>query len=116
MEQNYVRLKQTMITANNGNKIWSMTLIGTVDRQLYTTYIDPTNRNYKNWSHIVHRPKNGFVLSKLKIKNIETNIVDADSTVVIAWEHEDNDAILNELYSVWTEQDQRPTRFQTLFD
>ena len=117
MKQNYVKFKQAQITSSSGERIWSITLIGCSDRQLYTTYVDPKNRNYANWSHIIHRPQHGFVLSHIKIKDTAKSIVDADSKPTIAWEATDSDTVFDEMYSVWKEQDSEPkNNFREIFE
>lgn len=117
MKQNYVKFKQTQITSSNGERIWSITLIGCSDRRMYITYVDPKNRNYSNWSHIIHRPTHGFVLSHVKIRDIEKSIVDADSKPTIAWEADNTDQVFDEMYSVWREQDEQPkNNFREIFE
>ena len=116
MTQHYVRFRQEMINSNSGNRVWAITLIGTRDRQLYTTYVDPRNRNYSNWSHVVHRPQNGFVLNGIQIKNQKKQLVDADSRVVIAWESSSYEQVLEEMYTVWQEQDTGQTQFEKMFE
>lgn len=116
MKQNYVRFKQSQINGSDGNRVWSITLIGCVDRQMYTTYVDPRNRNYANWSHVIHRPTHGFVLNGIKIKDSDKSIVDADSKFTILWESEDSNQVFDEMYSVWQEQDNKPkNNFNEIF-
>ena len=117
MKQHYVRFRQEMINSQTGNKIWAITLIGCCDRQLYTTYVDPRNRNYANWSHIVHRPQHGFVLNGIEVKNKLKQLINADSRVIIAWESDSYEQVFEEMYSVWQEQDdQTKNNFREIFE
>lgn len=117
MTQNYVRFRQEMINSQSGNKIWAITLIGCVDRQLYTTYVDPRNRNYANWSHVVHRPQHGFVLGAVKTRDVKRCILDADSKIIILWESDCLEQVFDEMYSVWQEQDnQTKNNFREIFE
>jgi hypothetical protein len=65
---------------------------------------------------VVHRPQNGFVLNGIQIKNQKKQLVDADSRVVIAWESDSYEQVLEEMYTVWQEQDTGQTQFEKMFE
>ena len=121
ISQPYVILEQSPIhtkVKSANNTITKITLIGVNDRCLYKTYIDPTNYNYKNWSHITSNPKHGFVVRNIKVKDAEAFILNADSKPIIEWEHDNADIIMEQLKEIWVEQDDtRPkTTFRDLFE
>ena len=103
MDQNYVIIKQTRIKSRYGHLITQIDLVGVKDRLCYRTYIDPNNRNFTNWAHILHHSNHGFLLGRLKTRS--QDIISADSNPVIRWESTDPEEIYGELLSVWQEQD-----------
>lgn len=50
----------------------------------YRTYLDPKNHNYPHWQGILNGP-GGCIMSGLKIKNQNKNIINADSKPKIDW-------------------------------
>ncbi len=103
MRQPYIVLKQHPITSKYGNRIYMITLVGAQDRLEYKTYIDPNNRNFKYWQHIIWNPDHGFVLKNCIVK--KDNIISADCRPIIAWETPSPEDVFDELYEIWTEQD-----------
>lgn len=91
------------MTSKYGNKIYAITMVGAQDRFEYKTYIDPNNRNFKYWQHIIFNPKHGFVLKNCIVK--KDNLISADCPPLIAWETDKQELVLDELHSIWSEQD-----------
>lgn len=115
--QYYAVLKQHQIRSRHGNMIWEVQLVGITDRQLYRTYVDPTNRNFARWSDIVHCPTRGFVLSGVKLKNASSQLISADSPITVVSETACSSTLYSEIVSVWQEQDRRPVgKFGDLFE
>ncbi len=103
MRQPYIVLKQHPITSKYGNRIYVITLVGALDRLEYVTYIDPNNRNFKYWQHIVFNSDHGFVLKNCLVK--KENLISADCRPIIAWETDSPDDVFEELVSIWQEED-----------
>lgn len=115
-KQYYFILKQKQITSKvSGEKIIEVTLVGVDDRLLYTTYIDPKNRNYRNWSYIIHNPEQGFLLGPLKVKDYDKGLINADSKVTILVSTEDRDEVYAEVLAKWHKED-TTGQFDCLFD
>lgn len=63
-----------------GNEIYEVDFIGVQTQTEYKSYIDPSNNNYRDWEMILEvAQRKGVVLSKLKFKDEEKNIINADS-------------------------------------
>lgn len=103
MTQPYIVLQQRCITSKYGNKIYAITLVGALDRLEYVTYIDPNNRNFKYWQHIVFNPDSGFVLKNCVIK--KDNLISADCRPTISWQTDNKEDVFEELVDIWQEQD-----------
>lgn len=119
IDQTYVVLVQERgLSKITGQPYTKLILVGTHDRDEYTTYIDTANHNHSNWSHIINNPEHGFVLTNLRIKKHKDRLlVDADSKPIIAAEHESQTYVLDELRTVWAEQDNRQkNKFRDLFE
>lgn len=117
-KQHYAIVKQETKYSKYGGVITTVTLVGLDDRKEYTTYIDPSNFNAKNWSHIVRHPEHGFILTGLRVKkNTDKAIINADSDPVIAWEHTNIDDVLDAIMDKWSQQDlaRRPPSFDDFF-
>jgi hypothetical protein len=115
-KQYYIILAQRQLLSKvNGEKIIEITLVGVEDRELYHTYIDPRNRNYRNWSYVIHNPSQGYLLGPLKIKDSMKNLINADSKVSILVSTEDHEELYTEVLSKWHKQDQTGN-FDSLFD
>ena len=113
--QYYVILTQKQIVSKaNGNNIFEIQLVGVKDRQLYKTYVDPMNRNYKHWSYMVHNPAQGYLVSNIKIKDPAKKLISADSVVSILVATEDSTEVYNELIDTWKRQD-TTGQFDSLF-
>lgn len=55
---------------------------GVKTQHLYRTWIDPTYLNFKNWAQIIEAYNNGYtgiIVDKLKYKDQEKRLVNADS-------------------------------------
>ena len=105
--QYYIILTQGQITSkHNGNRIAEITLVGVQDRCLYKTYVDPQNRNYKNWSYIIHNPAQGYLISGIKIKDQDKALVSADSRVKILVATEDASEVYTEVLARWQREDE----------
>lgn len=114
--QYYIILKQKQITSKlNGERIIEVTLVGVKDRLLYTTYVDPRNRNFRNWSYIIHNPNQGYLLGPLKVKDFDKGLINADSKVTILVTTEDHEEIYTEVLSKWQREDETG-HFDSLFD
>jgi hypothetical protein len=119
MAQYYAVVKQETKYSKYGGVITNITLVGLDDRKEYTTYIDPSNFNSKNWQHILRHAEHGFILSGLKVKkNQKKNIINADSDPIIAWEHDNIDDVVSAVMDKWQQQDtdRRPPSFDDFFD
>lgn len=119
IDQTYVVLTQEKgLSKITGQPYTKVTFVGTHDRDEYTTYIDTANHNHSNWYHIVNNPQHGFVLKNLRVKqHKERLLVDADSKPVIEYEDLDQSRVLDELKSVWAEQDhKKQNKFRDLFE
>jgi len=117
MKQAYIIFKQRDINSKFGGSVTEVTLIGTKDRNQYKTFVDPRNRNFPHWQHIVRNPEHGFVLRNLNMSKKGELLINADSQPIIECEDEDNERILATLYEVWQEQDRLAgsDRFGDLF-
>lgn len=104
MTQPYVVIRQWPMTSKHGNRIHAIVLVGAQDRCEYRTYIDPNNRNFRYWQHIVFNPDHGFVLKNCVIKR--EGLISADCRPIIAWETDNIDEVHDELLSIWQEEDQ----------
>lgn len=120
IKQPYIVLKQEpRFSKVYGTPMTKITLIGVKDRLEYITYIDGPNRNHANWQHIIKNPEHGFVLRNLNVKaNKDKNLINADSEPIIEWEDDNNTAMMNQLYDIWTEEDRRngSDKFGDLFE
>jgi len=117
--QTFVLIEQVPgISKITGHPMTTITLVGTSDKQIYTTYIDSNNHNHSNWQHILNSPTNGFILSNLRTKvHKEKLLINADSKPVIAAECLDKKSILDALEANWKEQDARKAnKFKDLFE
>ena len=112
--ETFVRTKQDRFTSRYGNRIWRIDFTGLEDRKNYYTFVDPTNRNYLNWQHIIENPESGFLISNLTLKTGQADLVSADSRPVI--EHQgDPDAITDAVKEYWQETaDFHATNMQNL--
>jgi hypothetical protein len=107
MKQYYAVVKQEQSYSKYGGSITAITLIGLHDRQEYKTYIDPSNFNADHWGHIIRHPEHGFILGNLKTKRkLEKLIINADSDPIIAWEHDNIDALVEAVIEKWRQEDQ----------
>lgn len=104
MAQPYIVLKQHPMTSKHGGRVFHVILAGAQDRCEYHTYIDPNNRNYKYWARVVENPESGFVIKGCQIKREE--LISADSRITIVWQTDRADDVLDELWTIWQEQDQ----------
>lgn len=104
MTQPYIVLKQEVrYSQKNQSNYHVITMVGAQDRQEYHTYVDVNNRNYQYWSRIIDNPDSGFVIKGCQIKR--DNLVSADSRIVIVWQTDCADDVLDELWDIWQEQD-----------
>lgn len=118
-KQKYVILTQEdTISKITGRACVKIILVGVTDRKEYTTYIDSTNHNVKNWYHITNNPTHGFILKGLRTKTHKgKDLIDADSKPIICAEDESQSKVLDILKEVWREQDRKDTTvFRTLFE
>ena len=100
--ETFVRTKQDRFTSRYGNRIWRIDFTGLEDRKNYYTFVDPTNRNYPNWQHIIENPESGFLISNLTLKTCAPDLISADSKPVI--EHQgDQDSINDAVKEFWQE-------------
>lgn len=117
ISQPYIIMKQSTKRSKHGGTYTKVDMVGVNDRQMYHTYIDPTNFNFKNWEHIVRNPENGFVIRGIKVKNSKEYLVSADSKPIIEWEHDEPEVILSQLKEIWDSQDKEPpSTFRELFE
>jgi hypothetical protein len=66
----------------DGNLLYTVTLLGLVDQQEYTTYLQPTNINYKTrWKSIIESGHEGLVLrfDNFSVKEDNPELINADS-------------------------------------
>lgn len=117
--QNYAILSQQDVPSKHGGMVREIRLVGLVDRQEYITWIDTTNFNHKHWTHIVANPDHGFILKDLKLKKMDnrTDVINADSKPLIAWEHINILDVTAAIADKWREQDIKKGRpnFDDLF-
>jgi len=119
MKQPYFVVSQEHKISKFGTEMVQITLLGIKDRQQYTTYVDKPNHNYKNWQHVIDNPNDGFVLDNLKTKTHKDKVlVNADSKVVIAWQCEDKNIVIDQINNLWNEQDRKAEAgtFRDLFE
>jgi hypothetical protein len=63
-----------------GNEIYEVDFVGVKTQTEYKSYIDPNNNNFRDWEMILEvAQRKGVVLSKLKFKDEEKGIINADS-------------------------------------
>ena len=103
--QPYIVLSQHPLTSKHGGKIYEIKLVGAMDRVEYHTYIDPKMRNYKHWRRVIENPECGFVIKGCQIKRDE--LISADSRITVVWQTDRKDDVFDELYDIWTEQDNK---------
>lgn len=106
-KQPYIVLSQDSIFSKYGGRVYRIKMVGVMDRQEYITYVDPKNENFDNWRHITRSPEHGFILNNLKEKTNKAGVINADSRVIIEEEVTDPSVIMNELYEIWREQDEK---------
>ena len=108
MKQPYFVVSQEHRISKFGTEMVQITLLGIKDREKYTTYVDKPNRNYKNWQHVIDNPDDAFVLDGLKTKRHRDKVlIDADSKVVIAWQCENPQTVIDQIQEIWEEEDRR---------
>jgi len=109
MKQPYVVLDQKHgFSPKYGTRMVTITFKGLKDRQLYITYVDEPNANYKNWAHIINNPDRGYVLRNLNVKQHKDKLlINADSKPIIDIESEDPDRILRQINNFWDEEDRK---------
>ena len=114
--QKYVIYNQKTGISKHGGTLITINAIGVEDRKEYITYIDPTNYNAQNWIDIVSKPKGGFLVKGLKVK--QKNIINADSKFTVLAETHTPEPILVELHNKWKEEDELPppNTFRDLFE
>jgi hypothetical protein len=105
MAQTYVVYEVKSRPSKYGNEIWQIDLIGTEDRFMYRTYVDPNNRNYTNWAGIIDDPIAGYLLRNLKRSSKSEDLINADSKPIAVWTTSHRDIMLKELVEVWRERD-----------
>jgi hypothetical protein len=119
MTKLYAVLEQKEIKSKHGGWVTEITFVDILDREELTTFVDPGNRNYKNWQHIINNPNHGFVLKNLKRKGQpEDKLINADSKPVINEEFEDIAEMISLIQELWRRQDRRnnPNRFWEMFE
>ena len=115
MAQLYVVYDVKVKTSKYGNEIYEISIIGTEDRFMYKTYIDPMNRNYANWAGIIAEPNQGYILKNIRRRGLKQDkyLIDADSKPLVAWVTEHRQIVLDELVDNWQERDQKNKTFTT---
>ena len=116
--QPYFVVAQEHKTSKFGTEMVQITLLGIKDRLQYTTYVDKPNHNYKHWQHVIDNANDGFVLDNLKTKTHKDKVlINADSKVVIAWQCEDKNTIIDQINDIWNEEDRKASAgtFRDLF-
>jgi len=119
-KQGYIVIEQHVQWSNyNGRKLHKIEFVGVADRQIYHTYIQKTNKNFNQWSYIIERPGQGFIITfhNFEIKDLGKGLISADSVPKIEMEA-NLDQIMTELKAVWDIQDakQGNTVFSNLFE
>ena len=97
----------------------TITFKGLKDRNIYTTYVDEPNHNYKNWTHVINNPQHGFVLRNLNTKaNKGKLLIDADSKPIIDVESDDPDSMFKQINEFWDQEDRKNNsdRYSDLFE
>jgi hypothetical protein len=116
IQQGEVEMQQLMAIAEikkkpsrHGGRIYIVTLIGLEDRGIYETYIDPENRNYKFWRHIIENPGRGYIVSgaRLADRKIRPNLVTADSEIIIERETFSTAELAEAIEALWINEDRR---------
>lgn len=103
----YVVLEIKPMMSRQGHKIYELALVNTETRMLYKTYADPHLRNFPNWSRIVINPDRGYILTNIKIRDQEKQVIDADVKPRILITYDNREQLLEELYQYWSELDQQ---------
>jgi hypothetical protein len=95
-----------------GGEIYEIKFKGVKTQADYHTYADPQNLNWRNWEYITRiADRKGIVLSGCKLKDTETNLINADSQVEVAYVVT-KEELADILAEYWSAQD----RFKGLFD
>lgn len=115
-QQAYYIQSQRTGSSKLGGIVTTITLIGLQDRQQYKVYIDPANFNIKNWDMITAYPRDGFVVTGIRLKDPVKKIVNADSRVSILWQEANRDVIWEDIEKLWQEQDAPKNNFKDLFE
>lgn len=116
MEAFIVDIKKTQTRHHNG-MIYEITFMD-FSKRVYTSYVDPTNRNYKNWQTIIsnHFHENsGFILSNLRQRSQFSDQIDADSKPRVKTETVDRQAMLD-IINEKIQYDPRKAIFTSLFE
>jgi hypothetical protein len=107
MKQPYAVISQKSgLSQITGRPLTTITLVGLVDRQIYPTYVDTSNHNSKNWTHIVNHPTHGYILDGLKtVIRKGKEIVDADGDPIIREQVTDCDQLYIDIKKAWADLD-----------
>lgn len=98
--------KTEVINSQYGGEVHDVTMVGIKTKNKYYTYADPKNINFRHWQHILDlAERRGVVLTNLKFKDEQKNLINADSDVKIEYAvcKEELNAILQDY---WRQQDQ----------
>lgn len=99
MSDTYIIVERpALINSRWGGEVYRVKLENVDTKKTYTTYIDPNNKNYRNWHEIVTSEDKGWVLENIRVKNHKKGLVDADSVFVVI-----NTVDRNELRDAWLE-------------
>jgi len=111
MAQTYVVYEVKSRPSKYGNDIWQIDLIGTKDRFMYRTYVDPNNRNYSNWAGIIDDPTAGYLLRNLKRSKKGEDLINADSKPFPILVTSSRNDMLKDLVTIWKERDQIAAKY-----
>jgi hypothetical protein len=64
--------------SNPGSRYWQLTLLGLEDNKIYTTNVDVSMQNFRNWENIISS-SDTFIVGNIRLKNATRKLVDADS-------------------------------------
>tara|TARA_R110002153_G_scaffold67723_3_gene180250 strand:+ start:926 stop:1291 length:366 start_codon:yes stop_codon:yes gene_type:complete len=72
-----------LISSRHKGEVYEIKMMGIQSQKSYKTYADPRNNNWQQWSWIIDlSERKGVVLMGCKLKDPNTNLINADSNIV----------------------------------
>ena len=104
----------TTTTRNGGHEIWEINFLGIKSQQPYKTWIDPHMANYQQWQPVIAAKDQGVVISNLKLKNPDKNLINADSSLKLEM-IVTKEMLAEELADYWQKQATLQDQYQKFY-